>query len=379
MIYKFDDTPITDFGAIPSPANGQFAISGILDMPKRVGTTEHNWGASIEPFVDAEDIELDGRTINLQVAIKKNQLQYFLDACIDCKELEVFDDTMEGRNLLSSNPSRWVFGSPYAYINVGEPGELITISMEDINPEADIRAIYFGPTNTGYTSSGVQWIIQASDKVASRYPVFTIARPYVSFYRYGNHANDLPALFKRFNVKVEKGSTATPWTPAPEDIFFPHPVLCRDEIKVREVNDYCIVSVPFWQDEVIYNPVTIRPSNTGEIRIDGYDLAKDFDVYVAQSNDLDSVAKRIEVQTTEIYKRTNFRASRTIDIACTMKAINTTDLFYKMNEFQAMLMMPGVREFKIRNKDYFVYFKDGMSVEIVAKNIARFNLKATVV
>jgi len=41
-------------------------LTGILDMPKRIGTISHDWGTSIEPFLDAADIEFDGRNFELK-------------------------------------------------------------------------------------------------------------------------------------------------------------------------------------------------------------------------------------------------------------------------------------------------------------------------
>ncbi|WP_455673602.1 hypothetical protein [Phocaeicola sp.] len=69
-MYTIDEKNISQYGAIPVKNNGPLAIAGIFDLPKRIGTTEYNWGTSIEPYVDAEDIELDGRTLSLKLAIK---------------------------------------------------------------------------------------------------------------------------------------------------------------------------------------------------------------------------------------------------------------------------------------------------------------------
>lgn len=381
MNYKLDGIPISNYGAKPVRTNQAFALHGMLDLPKRLSPTEYNWGTSIEPFVDAEDIKLDGRTLTLNVAIKSENLDAFVQACISCNVLSVEDDSVNGRNLLSSNFDRYTIGQPYNYMELVNESVDKTISIFDKDLSIPMTDMYFGLTKNGYnyTSGGV-WMV---DRGNIRHPILRPSVDYNSYYYFSYYMNNrvmFDKIFKRFYIKAELGDNPNSiWTPAPEDIFFPHPVLCRDEIKVNKVKDYAIVSVPFWQDQVTYNPVTILPSNTGEVRIDGYYLAKDFGIYIASSNELDSVAKRIEVQTTEMYSRTNFRATRTIDLNCTMKVFNTTDLFYKMNEFQSMLMMPGLREFKIRDKNYYVYFKDGMNVEVVANNIAKFNLKATVV
>lgn len=384
MNYKLDGISISNYGAKALRTDQAFALHGMLDLPKRIGKTEHNWGTSIEPFLDTEDIKLDGRALTLNVAIKKDQLQPFLDACIACRELEVFDERIEGRNLISNIPNNWAKGyySPTTGAPMGS-GSNHNLLKERISCEPNSYYTMSSPKRMvalQYDGDDVyiRPIIDKDENKTLTFKTHSSAR-YLRFYiLIAGQPNEL-ILISEYKLKIEKGNKPTEWTPAPEDIFFPLPVLCRDEIKVNYVNDYAIVSVPFWQYQVTYNPVTILPSNTGEVRIDGYDLAKDFGIYIASSNELDSVAKRIEVQTTEMYSRTNFRATRTIDLNCTMKVFNTTDLFYKMNEFQSMLMMPGLREFKIRDKNYYVYFKDGMNVEVVANNIAKFNLKATVV
>lgn len=93
MNYKLDGVNISSFGAVPYVNRSQtcIAISGIFDLPKRKGTTEYNWQNSIEPYVDAEDIELDGRTLTLSLCIKAIDYQSKLDslkaACISCRKL----------------------------------------------------------------------------------------------------------------------------------------------------------------------------------------------------------------------------------------------------------------------------------------------------
>lgn len=93
MNYTLDNIDIRTYGAIPyvQRSKGCIALAGIFDLPKRKGITEYNWGTSIEPYVDEEDIELDGRTLTLSLCIKatdyKSKLAALKTACIFCRKL----------------------------------------------------------------------------------------------------------------------------------------------------------------------------------------------------------------------------------------------------------------------------------------------------
>lgn len=96
MNYKLDEKSIESFSAYPCVDRAQecIALSGVFDLPKRKGTTEYNWGTSIEAFVDKEDIELDGRTLTFKVCIKgvsykdySTKLETYKSACLSCRKL----------------------------------------------------------------------------------------------------------------------------------------------------------------------------------------------------------------------------------------------------------------------------------------------------
>ncbi len=251
MIYKIDNKPLSFFGAYPARGSHFFALEGFLDLPKRLGKTEYDWGTSIEPFVMSEDIVLDGRTLTLNAVVKKDKVEVFKTACVACKILSMGNQTFS--------------------------------------------------------------------------------------------------------------------------------VVCKDEIQVAEIVDYAIVVVKFWQYDFQLEFITIAPSDSGVYKINNYSLTKDFGIHVSRSNNLSNTAKRTDIKTTEIYKLTQYRNTREIEIQCSMMSASFADVQNKMNQFHSVLMSPGIRVLTIRNKSFNVYFKDGFSVEAVSENILKFNLKATVI
>ncbi len=66
MAYLLNSVNLTTYGITPGHATGSnIAVSGIFDMPSRLGKTFHSWGDShgIEPYVAAGDIFFAGRDI----------------------------------------------------------------------------------------------------------------------------------------------------------------------------------------------------------------------------------------------------------------------------------------------------------------------------
>lgn len=101
MTYRLDNIPISEYGALPSPrnANEALAVTGAFSLPKRIGQTERNWGTSIEPYVEKDDIEIDGRTLTFSVLIQaderllKEKVEKYVNACVACRKLSTdFDD-----------------------------------------------------------------------------------------------------------------------------------------------------------------------------------------------------------------------------------------------------------------------------------------------
>lgn len=67
-MYTLNNISLDDYGFIPSQSDGSnLAITGVWDMPKRMGKTYHDWTDKdgIEPYVAVEDIRFEGRDIQL--------------------------------------------------------------------------------------------------------------------------------------------------------------------------------------------------------------------------------------------------------------------------------------------------------------------------
>ncbi|MFC2110500.1 hypothetical protein ACFLSU_08030 [Bacteroidota bacterium] len=65
-MYKLNNILLSDYGFIASQApNSNIAVTGVLDMPKRIGKTFHSWGDhhGVEPYVSAAEIFFSGREI----------------------------------------------------------------------------------------------------------------------------------------------------------------------------------------------------------------------------------------------------------------------------------------------------------------------------
>ena len=256
MIYKIDDIDITAYGATPIVRSGGLAVEGIFDLPKRRGDVEHNWGTSIEPLVDAADIEIDGRTITLSVAIRgygaelQNRIKNFTDACLSCKWFSTSYDTFE--------------------------------------------------------------------------------------------------------------------------------VICRDNIEVRDTLNLTLITVQFWQEIFYLKPLTKTPSHSGKYRIGGFGLQDNFGIVVAERSGESSVAKRIEVPTTEFYQNAQYRENRPLTFACTMLGDSTADLYDKMCQFQALLYKSGLRTLHCLSGNethaFNVYMKDGFAARTHSDNALTFTL-----
>jgi hypothetical protein len=100
--YFLNNKSLSDFGIVPSKADGSLAIIGGFDLPKRTGTTFYNWPLenSVEPFVNADDIIFGSRKLKFSGTILG-------DANANIRALESYIDTLPELFSLSCEWGTW--------------------------------------------------------------------------------------------------------------------------------------------------------------------------------------------------------------------------------------------------------------------------------
>ena len=265
MSYRLNDIPITDYGAVPIARSGYLALTGIFDLPKRKGNTEHSWGTSIEPYLKECDIDIDGRALTLSVGIRDHNLQSltkkvaaFTNACKECRSIATAFDT--------------------------------------------------------------------------------------------------------FNV------------------------YCTGQVEVQEFGHFAIITTRFWQEDIEWKEIKdVTPSYGNGYVMDGYNLARDFGIHIANKQSFDSIAKRIDIPTTEFYRQTRWREQTTVRLHCSMIGRDVADLYRKMRQFHKLIYRSGIRILQWStggdggiHSVAHVYCTRGFTVQIPAQTMLRFSIPLVV-
>lgn len=162
-------------------------------------------------------------------------------------------------------------------------------------------------------------------------------------------------------------------------------VLVKGEIKSDFLKGRKIahVSIPFFEEEVTFPPLTIRPTSYTDkntYRLDGYNLAPDFGITVIGINGLTDISKRIEVNTTSPYPFTHFRELREITLRCSMESRHPLPAHIRMGQFHTLCSLPGLRTLTYEGTTLcHGFIKDGFSAKINKFNRINFDLKITTI
>ena len=455
MIYKLNNVPISSYGAYPVLSSEKLALSGIFDCPKRKSPTERNWGTSIEPWVDEQDIILEGIELSMDIAIPTASINQLKEEVLGCTDLDILS---ESKNYLpnsnftqytTNNNIGWnnslngvivcsLWGSGYnggipspsigyhghfdlskfgypvyalidrntqfgqahrwqalvAYINpsdsyyIFKKSQIITLSF-DVYSDTQNSFFNCGIYHKQVGSSSMDFfgLIKGSDAITPaevnrwvrRKIKFTTESNFditqsVGIYVYGMNSPVECSQYIR-NIQLIEGSDDFDYMPAPEDQYFNQQVICKSECQVVEKKAYSILSARFWKELPTLPELVLIASNSGDIRIDGFNLYKDFGVVEAKHSDLYSIPKRIDIGTTEPYPVVEYRESKELSFDLFMKGDSFYDLYFKMQQFQSLLLSPGMRSLYYYGKSFSCYFKAGFKASYVAKNVLKFTLK----
>lgn len=158
-------------------------------------------------------------------------------------------------------------------------------------------------------------------------------------------------------------------------------VLVKDEVSVEELPGCAaVVSVPMWEELVMIPGLVVNGSGRKGISLDEFCLEQDFGVIVQGWKGSQDVGKRIEVQTTEPYLRTEFRDRGEVTLSGWMKGENWQEVYARMRQLQALCMRPGLRELAFPDGTVCRgYVKDGMTVKPGFGCVLSFDLKVRMI
>lgn len=258
MSYKINGTDIAAYGAVAGGTEDLVInLSELFSFPKRKGETERNWGTSVEPFVGAQDLAFEGRTMTLNLFLMGSTRKQYAErlaalrqACVEC----------------------------------------VSLSTD----------------------------------------------------------------FGDFDVIV------------------------RDAVSVQEFfnGNAATVKIPFWQETVVFAPLTLQPSGGTGYRMDGYNLSADFGIAVSERKEGQLVGKRIDAGTSLPYMQTLYREPGTVTLACYMSAPNLQALYGRMMQFHALCAAPGLRQLRFPDDTVrTVYVKEGFSATVLSDRYVKFDLK----
>ncbi|MEG2212659.1 MAG: hypothetical protein RRY35_02050 [Clostridiales bacterium] len=80
MQYKINNVPLENYGFRPgwlAKKESSFALSGMFNLPERIGNTYYQWPTGIEPFISPGEIQFGTRQLALSLVCKADSLTAF--------------------------------------------------------------------------------------------------------------------------------------------------------------------------------------------------------------------------------------------------------------------------------------------------------------
>lgn len=171
---------------------------------------------ALKTYINGQDAALK-QLIDGEVNSKITQTKNELSSNISAVSAKVDGIQVGGRNLLPTSYGYYNVTGLYGYIKVSDDNTQKVITITDNDKTIDMSGVFFGFTKNGYdANAGVRWEHSAG-KLIRNFDNDVSLKNYNFFSFFPKDKATLDKIFKRYKIKLEKGTIATDYTVAPED------------------------------------------------------------------------------------------------------------------------------------------------------------------
>lgn len=172
---------------------------------------------ALKTYINGQDAALK-QLIDGEVNSKITQTKNELSSNISAVSAKVDGIQVGGRNLLPTSYGYYNVTGLYGYIKVSDDNTQKIITITDNDKTIDMSGVFFGFTKNGYdANAGVRWEHSAG-KLIRNFDNDVSLKNYNFFSFFPKDKATLDKIFKRYKIKLEKGTIATDYTVAPEDV-----------------------------------------------------------------------------------------------------------------------------------------------------------------
>lgn len=172
---------------------------------------------ALKTYINGQDAALK-QLIEGEVNSKITQTKNELSSNISAVSAKVDGIQVGGRNLLPTVYDYYNVSGLYGYIKVSDDNTPKVITITDNDKSIDMSGIFFGFSKNGYdANAGVRWEHSAGSLIRN-FDNDSSLKLYNYFSFFPKDKATLDKIFKRYKIKLEKGTIATDYTQAPEDI-----------------------------------------------------------------------------------------------------------------------------------------------------------------
>lgn len=172
---------------------------------------------ALKTYINGQDEALK-QLIDGEVNSKITQTKNELSSNISAVSAKVDGIQVGGRNLLPTVYDYYNVSGLYGYIKISDDNTQKVIKITDNDKTVDMSGVFFGFTKNGYdANAGVRWEHSAGSLIRN-FDNDPSLKLYNYFSFFPKDKSTLDKIFKRYKIKLEKGTVATDYTQAPEDI-----------------------------------------------------------------------------------------------------------------------------------------------------------------